>query len=79
MQDDRPLPGQGCACREKSGVEASGGRIFGNLGSRVSRISLINFGVGFQPFEFLRIVNAGNSSRPAKDLEVCAPRRQPLV
>ena len=33
MQDDRPLPGQGSACGEKSGVaEANGGRILGNLG-----------------------------------------------
>jgi hypothetical protein len=41
MQDDRSLPEQGCACCEKSGVaEANGGRILGNSGSRVSRISL---------------------------------------
>ena len=79
IQDDRPLPEQGCVCDEKSDVEASGGRIRGNLGFPNKQDLLINFSVGFQTFEFLRMVNAENSSRPAKDLEVCPPRRQPLV
>ena len=69
VQDDRPLPGQGCPCGEKSGVvEANGGRILGNLGFPDKQDFPDQFQFRVPAFEVPGVVDAGNFSRPAKDL-----------
>jgi hypothetical protein len=69
MQDARPFRGQGCACRQKSGVEANSRRIPGNLGFPTAKQNLPDqYQFRVPAFEFAGIVYAGNFSTPATDL-----------
>jgi hypothetical protein len=68
MQDDRSLPGQGCACGEKSGVEASGGRILGNLGFPGKQDFPDQFQFRVPAFEFVGIVYAGKLQQAREGL-----------
>jgi hypothetical protein len=69
MPDDRPHPGQGCACGEKSDVEASIGRILGNLGFPGKQDLPDQFHFQVPAFEFVGTVYAGKPpADSAKDL-----------
>jgi hypothetical protein len=68
MQDDRPLPGQGCACGEKSDVEASIGRILGNLGFPGKQDFPDQFQFRVPAFEFVGIFYAGKLQQAREDL-----------
>jgi hypothetical protein len=72
MQDDRPLPGQGCACDEKSDVEASGGRIRGSLGFPGKQDFPDQFQFRVPAFEFVGIVYAGKLQQAREGLGAAA-------